>query len=74
MFFLGGAVYLSLRLKSLWSYFPLSARIFNVGAIGFVSLISFLAGRAAYVGYMGKNMKLAPDFVTPWAKTQLVLK
>ncbi|CDW91506.1 UNKNOWN [Stylonychia lemnae] len=46
------------RVASLWKFFPLKEKIFNVLAISFIYGLSYLSFNAGYQIYMGKSMQM----------------
>jgi len=57
LFVIGGTVHAA-RVASLWKFYPLKEKIFNVLAVGFIYGIGYLSFNAGYQIYMGKSMEI----------------
>lgn len=58
LFFSGYGVFHGARFYSLWKYYPIREKLFNIFATGFVFSLAFANFYAAYEIKMGKEMKL----------------
>jgi hypothetical protein len=58
LLFTGGALFHAYRVQSLWKFFPLREKVFNLGAFGLLVGIAALNVKAGYEIYMGKNMMI----------------